>query len=95
MSALSQQIIALKLGYPKETVKHVAAERNTDAVINTADLVIYGSFLEEHSFPDILLKAMCSGKPIVAPDLAGTRKYVGIRITYKFMNYLSALAAHW
>lgn len=81
-SNLLPQTIALKLGYPKEMVKHVAVDENTDTVISTADLVIYGSFLEEHSFPDILLKAMCFGKPIVAPDLLATRKYVCICSIY-------------
>lgn len=72
------QTIALKFEYPKDTVKHVPMDKNTDTVISTADLVIYGSFLDEHSFPDILLKAMCFEKPIVAPDLPATRKYVSI-----------------
>lgn len=69
------QVIARKLGYERDMVKHVAADENTDSV-STADLVIYGSFLDEHSFPDILLKAMCHGKPIVAPDLLSIKKYV-------------------
>ncbi|XP_012846992.1 PREDICTED: uncharacterized protein LOC105966971, partial [Erythranthe guttata] len=72
------ETIALKLGYPNETVKRATIDRNTNTLINTADLVIYGSFLDEHSFPDILLKAMSLEKPIVAPDLPGIRKYVRI-----------------
>lgn len=74
------QTIALNLKYPNETVKHVPVDEDADAVLSTADLVIYGSFLEEHTFPGILQKAMCLGKPIVAPDLPMTRKYVGIHI---------------
>lgn len=74
------EVIATKMGYEKDTVKHVAANENMDTVINTADLVIYGSFLDEHSFPDILLKAMCYGKPIVAPDLPAIKKYVSDRV---------------
>ncbi|KAL7125749.1 hypothetical protein ABFS83_14G137500 [Erythranthe nasuta] len=74
------ETISLKLGYPNETVKRVTADRNTNTVINTADLVIYGSFLDEHSFPDILLKAMSLEKPIVAPDLPGIRKYISDKI---------------
>lgn len=73
------QTIARKLGYPKDMVKHVATDQNIDTVISRAELVVYGSFLEEHSFPGILLKAMCFEKPIVAPDLQGTRKYVSIQ----------------
>ncbi|KAG8363290.1 hypothetical protein BUALT_Bualt19G0006800 [Buddleja alternifolia] len=70
------ETIALKLKYPNETVKHVAVSEHTDNVISSADLVIYGSFLEEYTFPEILLKAMCLGKPIIAPDLPTIRKYV-------------------
>ncbi|GFP94614.1 hypothetical protein PHJA_001605800 [Phtheirospermum japonicum] len=92
------ETIALKLGYPKETVKHVAVNENTDTVISTSDLVIYGSFLEEHSFPDILLKAMCLGKPIIAPDLPTIRKYVSDKVNgYLFpkedMNILTQISS--
>ncbi|KAG6400436.1 hypothetical protein SASPL_137267 [Salvia splendens] len=47
------ETIALKFGYSKDTVKHVAINQNIDTVINRADLVVYGSFLEEHSFPGV------------------------------------------
>ncbi|KAL3615682.1 hypothetical protein CASFOL_041343 [Castilleja foliolosa] len=92
------ETIALKLGYPNETVKHVAVNENTDTVINTSDLVIYGSFLDEHSFPDILLKAMCFGKPIIAPDLPKIRKYISDKVNgYIFpkedMNILTQISS--
>ncbi|KAH6786132.1 hypothetical protein C2S51_038587 [Perilla frutescens var. frutescens] len=74
------ETIALNLKYPNGTVQHVAVDENAVTVLNTADIVIYGSFLEEHTFPDILLKAMCFGKPIIAPDLPMTRKYVSNRV---------------
>ncbi|XP_075488054.1 uncharacterized protein LOC142527203 [Primulina tabacum] len=70
------ETIAQNLNYPKETVKCVSVDEDTDNVLRTADIVIYGSFLEEHTFPGILLKAMFLGKPIVAPDLPRIRKYV-------------------
>ncbi|KAL0379450.1 UNVERIFIED_CONTAM: hypothetical protein Sangu_0009300 [Sesamum angustifolium] len=73
------ETIARTLKYPNETIKHVAVD-DADAVLSTADLVIYGSFLEEHTFPDTLLKAMCFGKPIIAPDLPMIRKYVTDRV---------------
>lgn len=57
-------------------VKHVAVDGDVDGVLSMTDLVIYGSFLEEPSFPEILIKAMSHGKPIVAPDLSNIRKYV-------------------
>ncbi|KAL3829708.1 hypothetical protein ACJIZ3_018510 [Penstemon smallii] len=74
------ETIALNLKYPKETVKHVAVDEDTDNILSNADLVVYGSFLDEHSFPDILLKAMCLEKPIIAPDLPNIRKYVSDRV---------------
>lgn len=58
-------------------MKHIANEAGeADNILAAADLVIYGSFLEEQSFPDILLKAMGFGKPIIAPDLSMIKKYV-------------------
>ncbi|KAG8391895.1 hypothetical protein BUALT_Bualt01G0234500 [Buddleja alternifolia] len=74
------ETIALHLKYPNETVKHVVADEDADTVLSNADLVIYGSFLEEHTFPDILLKTMCLEKPIIAPDLPMVRKYVSDRV---------------
>ncbi|XP_057780368.1 uncharacterized protein LOC130998945 isoform X2 [Salvia miltiorrhiza] len=74
------ETIALNLKYPNETVKLVAVDENADAVLSSADLVIYGSFLDEHTFPGILLKAMCFGKPIIAPNLPMIQKYVSDRV---------------
>lgn len=81
------QTIALNLKYPNETVKLVAVDENVDAVLSTTDLVIYGSFLEEHTFPGVLLKAMCFGKPIIAPNLPMIQKYVGIYIMRSSNKY--------
>lgn len=87
VSNMLPQTIALNLKYPNETVKHVAVDEGADIVLSSADLVIYGSFLEEHTFPDILLKAMCFGKPIIAPDLPMIRKYVGIYSLYSLIKF--------
>lgn len=57
-------------------MKHIALHGDVDGVLNAADIVIYGSFLEEQAFPEILTKAMCFGKLIVAPDLSNIEKYV-------------------
>lgn len=57
-------------------MRHVASTEDANTVLSMADLVIYGSFLEEQAFPDILIKAMCFGKPIIAPDISVIRKYV-------------------
>nr|GEW69353.1 glycosyl transferase, family 1 [Tanacetum cinerariifolium] len=67
--------IASNLNYPRGTVKHVAVDEDS-GVLDIMDLVIYGSFLEEQSFPDVLLKAMCLNKPIIAPDLSIIKKHV-------------------
>lgn len=57
-------------------MKHVPVDTDSDVALSMADLVIYGSFLEEQSFPQILVKAMGMGKPIIAPDLSIIRKHV-------------------
>lgn len=62
--------------YPKDAVKHVSVAGNVDKILESSDLVIYGSFLEEQSFPEILMKAMALGKPIVAPDLLNIKRHV-------------------
>lgn len=72
--------IAINLKYPTGVVKHKALDVDADNVLSMADLVIYGSFLEEQSFPDILMKAMSFEKPIIAPDLSMIRKYVDDRV---------------
>ncbi|XP_044502767.1 uncharacterized protein LOC123223595 isoform X2 [Mangifera indica] len=74
------EAIALKLHYPTGVVKHIAVEEDTDNVLNMADVVIYGSFIEEQSFPNMLMKAMCFGKPIIAPYLSNIKKYVDDRV---------------
>jgi hypothetical protein len=56
-------------------VEHVAAE-DKDNLLAVADLVIYGSCLEEQSFPSVLVQAMRLEKLVIAPDLAVIRKYV-------------------
>ncbi|XP_059651310.1 uncharacterized protein LOC132298944 isoform X2 [Cornus florida] len=78
--SVAVEAIALNLRYPRDIVKHVAVDEDADSVLSMADLVIYGSFLEEQSFPNILTKAMCFGKPVIAPDLSMIRKYVDDRV---------------
>ncbi|KAE8721467.1 rRNA-processing protein FCF1-like protein [Hibiscus syriacus] len=78
--SMAVEKIALNLRYPSEVVKHVAVDGDVDSVLSVTDLVIYGSFLEEPSFPEILIKAMSHGKPILAPDLSNIRKYIDNRV---------------
>ncbi|EYU32192.1 hypothetical protein ABFS82_02G169700 [Erythranthe guttata] len=70
------ETIAQNLNYPNGTVNHIGVDGNTDNVVRDADILIYGSFLEENIFPEILSKAMCLGKPIIVPDLPIIQKYV-------------------
>ncbi|XP_043715599.1 uncharacterized protein LOC122663996 [Telopea speciosissima] len=77
---VAMEAIALNLGYPRRSVKHIGIDEDGKRFLSTTDLVIYGSFLEEQSFPDILVQAMCFGKPIIAPDLSMIRKYVDDRV---------------
>ncbi|KAL3517234.1 hypothetical protein ACH5RR_024136 [Cinchona calisaya] len=70
------ETIAAKLSYPVGMVKHVGFDENPDNILSTADLVIYASFREEPSFPTILIRALCFGKPIITPDMSIMRKYV-------------------
>ncbi|KAJ9563366.1 hypothetical protein OSB04_008526 [Centaurea solstitialis] len=72
--------IASNLKYPSGTVNHATIDEDVYNVLSIADIVIYGSFLEEQSFPDILIKAMCFEKPIVAPDLPIIKKYVDDKV---------------
>ncbi|KAJ7951241.1 glycosyl transferase family 1 protein [Quillaja saponaria] len=78
--SMALEAIADNLKYPRGVVEHLAEGSHANSVLDTADLVIYGSFLEEQSFPDILLKAMCFGKPIIAPDIPMIRKYVDDKV---------------
>lgn len=57
-------------------MKHVPVDADSENALSMADLVIYGSCLEEQSFPKVLVKAMGMGKPIIAADLASIRKHV-------------------
>lgn len=56
--------------------------------LSVADLVLYGSFLEEQSFPPILVQAMSLGKPVIAPDLDMTRKHVSF-LVFLFIIFVS------
>ncbi|XP_052171310.1 uncharacterized protein LOC127787353 isoform X2 [Diospyros lotus] len=78
--SVAVEAIARKLRYPRSIVRHVATDERADSVLSMSDLVIYGSFLEEQSFPGILIKAMRFGKPIIAPDLSMIRKHVNDKV---------------
>nr|XP_043624428.1 uncharacterized protein LOC122595998 [Erigeron canadensis] len=72
--------IASNLNYPSGTVNHAVINEDMYDVLSITDVVIYGSFLEEQSFPDIVLKAMCFEKPVIAPDLSIIKKHVDDKV---------------
>ncbi|KAL4586124.1 hypothetical protein LXL04_010755 [Taraxacum kok-saghyz] len=74
------QEIASNLNYPNGTVNHAVIDEDLYNVMSSTDVVIYGSFLEEQSFPDILKMAMCFGKPIIAPDLSIIKKHIDDKV---------------
>ncbi|XP_009416403.2 uncharacterized protein LOC103997010 [Musa acuminata AAA Group] len=74
------EVIAEKVGYPGSIVEHIVINGDTNRYLGVADLVIYGSFLEEQSFPNILKQSMSLGKLIIAPDLNMIRKYVDNKV---------------
>ncbi|KAI4328856.1 hypothetical protein L6164_021179 [Bauhinia variegata] len=78
--SMAIETMARGLKYPRGFIEHIAGELNMDSILGSADIVIYGSFLGEQSFPEILVKAMCFGKPIIAPDIPMIRKYVKDRV---------------
>lgn len=57
-------------------MRHNAVDGDANGILSISDIVIYGSFLEEKSFPASLIKAMGFGKPIIAPNLSMIKKYV-------------------
>ncbi|KAK6945575.1 hypothetical protein RJ641_013119 [Dillenia turbinata] len=68
------ETLALKLRYPKGVIENIQIDEQTEGILSVVDVVIYGSFLEEQSFPENLLKSVCFGKPIIAPDLSMIKK---------------------
>ncbi|KAG1367724.1 D-inositol 3-phosphate glycosyltransferase [Cocos nucifera] len=74
------ETIALKVGYPRGIVELVVFDEDMNSFLGIADLVIYGSFLEEQSFPKVLMQAMNLGKLVIAPDLGMIRRYVDDRV---------------
>ncbi|CAL9085657.1 unnamed protein product [Musa textilis] len=70
------EAIARNVGFPSSIVENIVVPGDMNNFINIADIVIYGSFLEEQSFPSVLMQAMSLGKLIIAPDLNMISKYV-------------------
>lgn len=66
----------MKTGYPGDSMQLIARDADEINLLVAANLVIYASFLEEPSFPPVLLQAMNLGKLVVAPDLNMIKKHV-------------------
>lgn len=64
------------MGFPDGSVRRYAMDGDVDTLLAMADIVLYGSFQEEPSFPSLLLRAMSFGAPILAPNLTIIKKYV-------------------
>ncbi|XP_020094017.1 uncharacterized protein LOC109714032 isoform X2 [Ananas comosus] len=70
------QELATHMGFPDGSVRRYAMDGDVDTLLAMADIVLYGSFQEEPSFPSLLLRAMSFGAPILAPNLTIIKKYV-------------------
>lgn len=66
----------MNFGYPGDSVQLIAHYTDEINLLGAANLVIYGSFLDEQSFPPVLIQAMNLGKLVVAPDLHMIKKHV-------------------
>jgi hypothetical protein len=64
-------------------VEHVTVEDKGN-LLAVADLVVYGSCLEEQSFPSVLVQAMSLEKLVIAPDLTVIRKHVCLPMLLMF-----------
>uniref|UniRef100_A0A1D1Z063 D-inositol 3-phosphate glycosyltransferase n=1 Tax=Anthurium amnicola TaxID=1678845 RepID=A0A1D1Z063_9ARAE len=74
------EALSLNFGYSSGSVAHIGTDGDVNSFLGIADIVIYGSFLEEQSFPAVLIQAMCLRKLIIAPDLAMIKKHIDDRV---------------
>jgi hypothetical protein len=71
------QAVAHSAGFPSGAVGYNSNfEEASVHVLSISDIVIYGSFLEEQSFPGVLIQAMSLKRLIIAPNLSMISKYV-------------------
>lgn len=70
------QELASHMRFPDGSVRHYGMGGDVNGVLLMSDIVVYGSFQEEQSFPPLLVRAMSFEIPIIAPDLAIIKKYV-------------------
>nr|UYE91534.1 putative glycosyltransferase [Anoectochilus roxburghii] len=72
--------LASRMGFPAGSIKHYGTDGDVNGAIMIADIVLYGSFQEEQSFPPLLVRAMTFQIPIIVPDFAPITKYVNDKI---------------
>lgn len=72
----SFQALISHMGLPSGSVRYYSASSDVNRVLLMADLVLYGSFMEEQTFPPLLMRAMSFEIPIIVPSLDIITKYV-------------------
>ncbi|XP_020588819.1 uncharacterized protein LOC110030446 [Phalaenopsis equestris] len=72
--------LASRMGFPLNSIKHYGMDGDVNGVIMIADIVLYGSFQEEQTFPSLLVRAMSFQIPIIVPDFSIITKYVNDKI---------------
>uniref|UniRef100_A0A2P2MFY1 Uncharacterized protein MANES_07G093200 n=1 Tax=Rhizophora mucronata TaxID=61149 RepID=A0A2P2MFY1_RHIMU len=70
------QQVTSHLGLLHGSVRHYGLNGDVNSVLLMADIVIYGSSLDEQGFPPLIIRAMTFGIPVVLPDLPIFKKYV-------------------
>ncbi|KAL6641423.1 hypothetical protein ACP70R_019604 [Stipagrostis hirtigluma subsp. patula] len=70
------QELASQMGFPDGSIKHVSMTHDIRKLLMFVDVVLYGSLRQEPGFPPLLLQAMSSEIPIIAPNLTVITKYV-------------------
>ena len=71
------QQVASRLGLTQGFVSHHGLDGDANGVLIMADIVLYGSSLEEQGFPPLIIRAMTFGIPVITPDFPIMKKYVG------------------
>lgn len=73
---LHHQVMAVHLGVENGTVRYVAAGEDVMGMLWSSNVVVYGSFRDEQSFPPILSRAMSLHRLVVAPNRSTFRDQV-------------------
>jgi L-malate glycosyltransferase len=77
LSALQNQIVQLEI---EQWVRFIGVEHNVFNFMSAVDVMILPSVANE-DFPNVVLEAMCLGKPVIASRIAGTVEQIDDGIT--------------